>query len=70
MYGNPETTPGGKSLKFYAHQRLRVAKKGSIKVKENGKDVVVGQISQITFVKNKTARPFGQSSESSLIQQH
>jgi recombination protein RecA len=60
MYGNPETTPGGKALKFYCHQRIRVAKSSQIKVKENGVDVVVGQISKITFVKNKVARPFGQ----------
>jgi recombination protein RecA len=56
MYGNPETTPGGKALKFYAHQRLRVAKKSLIK---NTEDLVIGQISEVVFVKNKTARPFG-----------
>lgn len=61
VYGNPETTPGGKTLKFYSHQRIRVAKKSGIKVKEAGKDVVVGQISTATFVKNKSARPFGRA---------
>ena len=58
-YGNPETTPGGKALKFYSHQRCRVAQKGNIKVSEGGEDKIVGQISTVTFVKNKTARPFG-----------
>jgi len=60
MYGNPETTPGGQALKFYSHQRIHVRKKGLIKVKENGQDVVVGQTSVVKFVKNKTARPFGE----------
>jgi recombination protein RecA len=59
-YGNPETTPGGKALKFYSHQRLRVSKKGKRTAKEDGKDVVIGQTSRVTFVKNKTAVPFGQ----------
>ena len=61
MFGNPETTPGGKALKFYAHQRLRVSPKTKIKVKEEGLDKVVGQISTVTFVKNKTAAPFGRA---------
>jgi recombination protein RecA len=56
MYGNPETTPGGKALRFYSHQRIRVSTKEKIKAS----DKVVGQISRVTFVKNKTARPFGQ----------
>jgi len=63
MYGNPETTPGGKALKFYSHQRIRIAKKGTkgtITVKENGREVVVGQNSVVKFVKNKTGRPYGQ----------
>mgnify|MGYP000969865894 CR=1 FL=1 len=55
MYGNPETTPGGKALKFYSHQRIRVASKAKIKAGED----VVGQTSSVVFVKNKTARPFG-----------
>ena len=61
MYGNPETTPGGLALKFYSHQRIRVAKQSQIKVKENGQEIPVGQISGVTFVKNKTARPFGKA---------
>ncbi len=61
MYGNPETTPGGLALKFYSDQRIRVQGKGKITVKEKGKDIVVGQSSEVTFVKNKTARPFGKA---------
>jgi len=61
MYGNPETTPGGNALKFYCHQRIRTSKKEKIKVKEAGEDVIVGQISEATFVKNKVARPFGRA---------
>ena len=61
MYGNPEITAGGKALPFYAHQRIRTAKKSQIKVKEGNLDVVVGQISTATFVKNKTATPFGRA---------
>lgn len=61
MYGNPETTTGGKALSFYAHVRMRVRSKGKIKTKENGEDVIVGQISEVTYVKNKTARPFGKA---------
>jgi len=61
VYGNPETTPGGQALKFYSDQRIATRSKGKIKVKENGTEVVVGQISSVTFVKNKTARPFGKA---------
>lgn len=61
MYGNPETTPGGKALPFYSHFRMRVRSKGKIKARENGEDVIVGQMSEVTFVKNKTARPFGKA---------
>jgi recombination protein RecA len=60
-YGNPEVTPGGKALKFYSDQRIRVAPKTKIVVKQNGKDVVVGQISTVTFVKSKVARPYGKA---------
>jgi len=61
MYGNPETTPGGKALRFYSHQRIRVTSKEKIKVKEGGIERIVGQISSVTFVKNKRAVPFGQA---------
>ena len=61
VYGNPETTPGGKALKFYADQRINTRAKSKIKVKEGGEDVIVGQLSTATFVKNKVGRPFGKA---------
>ena len=54
MYGNPETTPGGKALKFYSSVRLDVRKVDSIK---NGADVV-GNRTKVKVVKNKVAPPF------------
>jgi len=60
-WGNPETTPGGKALPFYSHVRAKVTKLGKIKVTENGEEIVVGQKSKVQFVKNKTARPWGQA---------
>jgi len=60
-WGPSETTPGGRALKFYSHQRIRVARIGTIKVKENGEDQIVGQKSLVKFVKNKLAPPYGQA---------
>ena len=54
MYGNPETTPGGKALKFYSSVRLDVRKADAIK---NGSDVV-GSRTKVKVVKNKVAPPF------------
>ncbi|GAA4701368.1 recombinase RecA [Brevibacillus fulvus] len=54
MFGNPETTPGGRALKFYASVRLDVRKAESIKA---GNDVV-GTKTKIKVVKNKVAPPF------------
>ena len=54
MYGNPETTPGGKALKFYSSVRLDVRKVDAIK---NGSDVV-GNRTKVKVVKNKVAPPF------------
>ncbi|WP_139488904.1 recombinase RecA [Brevibacillus dissolubilis] len=54
MFGNPETTPGGRALKFYASVRLDVRKAESIKA---GNDVV-GSKTKIKVVKNKVAPPF------------
>ncbi|MBI4368322.1 MAG: recombinase RecA [Candidatus Omnitrophica bacterium] len=54
MFGNPETTPGGKALKFYASMRLDIRRIGSIK---KG-DEVVGNRVRIKVVKNKCAAPF------------
>lgn len=53
MYGNPETTTGGKALKFYASVRLDIRKVGSIK---NGEETV-GARTRVKVVKNKLAPP-------------
>jgi recombination protein RecA len=66
VYGNPETTPGGQALKFYSDQRICTRSKSKIKIKEGDKEIIVGQVSSVTFVKNKTARPFG-SAEFKII---
>lgn len=57
MFGNPETTPGGKALKFYASIRLDVRRIESIK---QGNDLV-GNRTRIKVVKNKVAPPFKQA---------
>ncbi|WP_073342794.1 recombinase RecA [Caldanaerobius fijiensis] len=54
MFGNPETTPGGRALKFYASIRLDVRKVDSVK---QGTEVV-GNRTKIKVVKNKVAPPF------------
>jgi recombination protein RecA len=54
MFGNPETTPGGRALKFYSSVRLDVRRIDSIKV---GTDVV-GNRTKVRVVKNKVAPPF------------
>lgn len=54
MFGNPETTPGGRALKFYASVRLDVRKQEAIKM--NGE--VVGSKTKVKVVKNKVAPPF------------
>ena len=54
MYGNPETTPGGRALKFYASVRLDVRKGEQLK---NGSEVV-GNRTKVKVVKNKVAPPF------------
>ncbi len=54
MFGNPETTPGGRALKFYASVRLDVRKQEAIKI--NGE--VVGSRTKVKVVKNKVAPPF------------
>ena len=57
MFGNPETTTGGKALKFYASVRMDVRKIDTIK---NGADVV-GNRTRVKVVKNKVAPPFKQA---------
>jgi len=57
MFGNPETTPGGRALKFYASMRLEVRRVESLK---QGNDVV-GNRTRVKVVKNKVAPPFKQA---------
>ncbi len=54
MFGSPETTPGGRALKFYSSCRIDIRKVGQIK---DGEDVV-GQRVRAKVVKNKVAPPF------------
>jgi recombination protein RecA len=57
MYGSPETTPGGRALKFYTSVRLDIRRVTTIK---NGTDVV-GNRTRVKVVKNKVAPPFKQT---------
>ncbi len=57
MFGNPETTTGGKALKFYASLRLDIRRIGPVKDKED----VVGSHVRVKVVKNKVAAPFKQA---------
>jgi recombination protein RecA len=54
MFGNPETTTGGRALKFYSSVRAEVRRSTALKEGE----VVVGNRTKIKFVKNKVAAPF------------
>ena len=54
MFGNPETTPGGRALKFYTSMRMEIRKITSIK---EGTDIV-GNRTRVRVVKNKVAPPF------------
>jgi recombination protein RecA len=53
LWGNPETTPGGKALPFFSSVRMRISRRDSI----DDHDEQIGQISGIKTVKNKTAPP-------------
>lgn len=55
MFGNPETTPGGRALKFYASVRLNIKRVGAIK---DSSGTVVGNRTKVKVVKNKVAPPF------------
>ncbi|MDP2593452.1 MAG: recombinase RecA [bacterium] len=57
MFGNPETTPGGKALKFYTSVRLDVRRIAQIK---KGEEVMGGRV-RVKVVKNKVAAPFRQT---------
>jgi recombination protein RecA len=54
VFGNPETTPGGNALKFYASVRLDVRRVGKVNVGES----LVGNRTRVKVVKNKVAPPF------------
>jgi recombination protein RecA len=54
MFGNPETTPGGRALKFYSSMRLDVRRVETIK----SGDQAIGNKVKVKVVKNKTAQPF------------
>ncbi len=55
MFGNPETTPGGKALKFYSSIRVDIRRIGAIKTNDGA---VSGNRTKIKIVKNKVAPPF------------
>jgi len=57
MFGNPETTPGGKALKFYASVRLDIRRVETLK---QGTDMVGNRV-KVKVVKNKVAPPFRQA---------
>lgn len=57
MYGNPETTPGGRALKFYSSVRLEVRKQEALK---QGTELI-GSRTKVKVVKNKVAPPFKQA---------
>jgi len=57
MFGNPETTTGGKALKFYASVRLDIRRIGPVKERE----VIIGNRVRVKVVKNKVAPPFRQA---------
>ena len=54
MFGNPETTPGGRALKFYSSVRLEIRKADTIKAGSE----IVGMRAKVTVRKNKVAPPF------------
>ncbi len=55
VFGNPETTPGGKALKFYASVRMDIRRKDQLK---NATGTVIGNHVKVKVVKNKVAPPF------------
>lgn len=58
MFGNPETTPGGKALKFYASVRIDIRRKETLK---NATGNAIGNRVKVKIVKNKVAPPFSEA---------
>ena len=58
MFGSPETTPGGKALKFYASVRIDIRRKETLKDSSGG---VIGNHVKVKIVKNKVAPPFAEA---------
>jgi recombination protein RecA len=58
MFGNPETTPGGRALKFFSSVRVDVRRIGQIKGSEG---TITGSRTKVKIVKNKVAAPFGEA---------